>query len=87
MVYIIEGELFNASKEDGKIFLTHPTYSMVGVGDTFEEAEKDMLKREAIALEVYNEFDEREMTVKAIEYRKYLYRLSNAGLFHFIENE
>ena len=40
---IIHGELFSAALESGLVVLVHPQWSLVGAGETVEEAREDLL--------------------------------------------
>ena len=57
----ILGEPFLVERENGKIYLSHSTWSLVGMGDTLLEAELDLYEEARDAAELFFGYDESEV--------------------------
>ncbi len=70
--YTIKNEEFLLEFEDDLIFLTHPNWSLAGVGETIALAEQDVLKTARIKAQHYLTTSPDKLTERALQFRDYL---------------
>ena len=66
------GQLFNLEIEGGSVILTHPRWSLVGLGSTLGDAERDLVEQARDALEALSFFQISEFSPDELEYRDFL---------------
>ncbi len=69
------GQKFDVIEEYGKIVVSHPRWSLSGVGDTLVEALEDLYKDFDKTCEWYSYYDRDMMTREAIDMTDYLISL------------
>lgn len=68
----IDGEMFNVSVEDGLTMITHPKWSIMGVGSNLSEAKEDLrLNAELVSSEYLYE-DDSALTDQAVNFKRFL---------------
>lgn len=68
-------QVFDFLNEDGVITLTHPKWSLVGIGDDLLSAERNLVENAKILADGYFQLPINELTLEAIEFRNYLLTL------------
>ena len=76
LTYTIASVEFLIEKEDGYIYITHPRWSLTGMGRTFLEAEADLLTDAEDVADVYFDFDESELDKEALDMVAFLYSIT-----------
>lgn len=66
------GEEFEIYLEDDNIILSHPTWSLSGMGKSLIDAEKNLLQESKIVLEHYIDVPESKLSEDAIELKNFL---------------
>jgi hypothetical protein len=66
------GEEFEIYLEDNNIILSHPTWSLSGMGKSLIDAEKNLLQESKIVLEHYIDVPESKLSEDAIELKNFL---------------
>lgn len=73
--YEILGEPFRLDFEQGSIIIHHPIWSLVGMGATLLDAEKDLLAEARELAEVLLRVRPTELDVNALQLRDFLFRV------------
>lgn len=68
----IEGEVFNCLQEDGWVMITHPKWSIMGVGEDVESARKDLKDTASIVASDYIDEKDSNLTPEAIRLKAFL---------------
>ena len=68
----VAGELFEVQSEEGMIFLTHESWSLVGMGKTLAEAEADLIEEARLAQSVYVDVSPSRLTAEALDLREFI---------------
>ncbi len=68
----IEGEVFNCLQEDGWVMITHPKWSIMGVGEDVEAARKDLRDTASIVVSDYVDEEDLNLTSEAIKLKAFL---------------
>jgi hypothetical protein len=71
----IDGEEFLLLIEDNYIILSHPKWSLTGVGPNLLSAENDLRKKARIFIEGYDSIPLKELSNEAIKFRNYLFSI------------
>ena len=66
------GEEFEIYIEDNNIILSHPTWSLSGMGKSLIDAEKNLLQESKVVLEHYIDVPESKLSEDAIELKNFL---------------
>ena len=66
------GEEFEIYLEDDNIILSHPTWSLSGMGKSLIDAEKNLLQESKVVLEHYIDVPESKLSEDAIELKNFL---------------
>lgn len=66
------GEIFNLSIEDDRVVLTHPRWSLVGIGRSLAEAEADLVNEARDAFEGLSLFSLSEFSSEELDFRDFL---------------
>lgn len=76
----IEGEEFGLEYDDAieQFFITHPRWSLVGMGSTYLLARADLIKGIYLVSELYFEKDRSEMSIEAYRMTKFMRRVMKA---------
>jgi hypothetical protein len=72
------GEEFEISIEEDNIILSHPIWSLSGMGKTLVDAEKNLLQESKIVLEHYIDVPESKLSEDALELKKFLLHINAA---------
>ena len=68
-------EEFDIVFEDEYIYLSHPKWSLTGMGKTLIDAERDLLKEAKESLIHYQKYAGSELTEDALEMKEYLIKI------------
>lgn len=71
----VEGEPFAIEREDAQFFLTHPQWSLMGVGATLEEANSNLLAEGRTLARLLAADDVNALSAEARRLREYVLRL------------
>lgn len=71
----IAGERFYLELEDGLVYLQHPTWSLLGYGETLEEAVSSLYTDARELAEVFLEFEISTLSYDAFRMRDFLHRV------------
>jgi hypothetical protein len=66
------GEQFFADEEGGRIYITHPQWSLVGMGRTVPDAIIDLLTEARELALAMKDDDERTLSPQALRFREYV---------------
>lgn len=69
------GEMFEVVADEGYVILSHPAWSLTGLGKDFVEAEKDLVENARILANVYLNRPVSQMTIGALEFRDFLLQI------------
>jgi hypothetical protein len=71
----IAGEYFFVEIEDGTVYLRHPTWSLLGAGESLLQAEQDLRAEARELAQIFAEMPVESMSYEAFRLRDYLFRL------------
>jgi hypothetical protein len=69
------GQEFEVHVEDDEIILTHPTWSLSGMGKSFLEAERNLIQESKIALEHYINIPDSQLSEEAIKMKDFILQI------------
>lgn len=73
--YEYKGERFDIKKENGLLYISHPKWSLVGMGDTLLDAEIDMINGAKIIADDYINVPESTLSQEAVNLKRYLLKI------------
>ena len=73
--YKLLDEDFNILIDGDNIILTHPNWSLSGMGDTLLEAERNLYKEAGEIFDYYNSIPDTELTIEAVQLKEFLKRI------------
>lgn len=73
--YEYKGERFKIYRKNGLIYISHPKWSLVGMGDTLLKAELDMLEDAKLIADEYINQPDTELSTQAIKFKQYLLKI------------
>ncbi|MDR8390639.1 hypothetical protein NC796_05790 [Aliifodinibius sp. S!AR15-10] len=73
--YTYKGERFNLDRKNGLIYISHPKWSLVGMGETLLKAEIDMLKDARLIADEYISQSDSELSKEAQKLKQYLLKI------------
>lgn len=73
--YEYKGERFELHLKNGKVYLNHPEWSLVGMGDTLLDAELDMINEAKIIAEEYINVPDTKLSRGAQNLKMYLLKI------------
>ncbi len=71
----IKGEEFEIYSDGINIILTHPTWSLSGIGPTLIEAERNLYNESKYVYEHYKNYSPEELTEDALKLREFLIKI------------
>jgi len=71
----ILGENFNWYEEDNEFFIEHPKWSLVGMGETLQDAHGDLIEEIKITKEHFCEIPDEELSEEAKRMKEWLAQL------------
>jgi len=74
--YRIAGEVFSLEVRRGRVFITHPRWSLMGVGKTLAQADKALRNEAGVVARVYGEMPANTLDVEALRLYHFALRIS-----------